>query len=100
MKSRSSVVSKPDVVKAVAEAEQITHAAAKTIIEAFFRNIFEGLKAGHAIELRDFGVFKAVQRKAKRGRNPKTGQLVMIPARRRVKFIVGANVRKAIQIIP
>lgn len=56
--------------------------AVNMIIDAFK----EEVKAGNQIALQGFGTFKVVETKAKKGRNPKTGEKIDIPAGRRVKF--------------
>ena len=64
-----------------------TQAEAKQAVEAIFKRLKAGLRSGETIILHGFGSFHVVMAKAKKGRNPKTGQEYLIPPRRRVKFI-------------
>jgi DNA-binding protein HU-beta len=54
------------------------------------------LRSGEAVTLTGFGAFKVVERRARTGRNPKTGAPITIPARRAVTFAPGKNLRKAV----
>jgi len=51
-----------------------------------FAIIGAALKKGDAVSISGFGSFKLVQRKARKGRNPRTGQGIQIPASKAVKF--------------
>ena len=53
----------------------------------------DALAAGGRIELRDFGVFRLHEISARQGRNPKTGASVAVPARKRVHFKAGREMR-------
>ena len=55
-------------------------------IDAFAAIIGVTAKAGGEVKVRDLGTFTAVDRAAKKGRNPKTGEAVDIPARRALFF--------------
>ena len=54
------------------------------------------LVAGERIELRDFGVFSVVRRKARLARNPKTGDAVQVPEKSVVKFKPGRLLRERV----
>ncbi len=64
-----------------------TQVEARQAVEAIFNRLKAGVRSGETIILHGFGSFHVVMAKAKKGRNPKTGQVYPIPARRRVKFI-------------
>lgn len=51
----------------------------KPVIEAFFDETIQTLAEGYRIEIRGFGAFSAKERKARLGRNPRTGEAVNIP---------------------
>ena len=59
------------------------------IMQMLFDGITEILVEEGHIELRNFGVFKVKERKPKKARNPRTGDSVMVPARRTVTFKPG-----------
>lgn len=66
------------------------------VIQLLLDNIIEDLGAGNRFELREFGVFEVVERKAKKARNPRTGAEVMIPAKKVVKFKNGRIMKERI----
>ena len=57
------------------------------ILEIVFSEIVESLRRGENIEIRGFGSYKVTTRKARIGRNPKTGeQNIQIPAKRAIRY--------------
>ena len=56
------------------------------ILEIIFLQILEALSRGENIEIRGFGTYKIVKRKARIGRNPKNSQLVQIPEKNAVRW--------------
>lgn len=65
----------------------------EAIIDSIFEEMITALCGGEKIEIRGFGSFKVKNRNAKRGRNPKTGEAVDIPAKRVPFFKVGRELR-------
>ena len=59
------------------------------IVEIIFLEISEALCREKNIEIRNFGIFKTVLRKARVGRNPKNSELVQIPEKRAIKWKMG-----------
>ena len=55
------------------------------------------LKEGESINLPGIGTFKVVERAARTGRNPRTGEQISIPARRQVKFAVSKSLSEALK---
>ena len=58
----------------------------KKILETIFLEITEALRSGKNIEIRGFGMYKMVKRKARIGRNPKNSELVQIPEKKAIKW--------------
>ena len=56
------------------------------IISIVFDEISEALKRGENIEIRGFGTYKIVTRKARQGRNPKSSETIQIPAKKAIKW--------------
>ena len=56
------------------------------ILEIIFSEISEALSRGENIEIRGFGTYKTIKRKARIGRNPKNSQLVQIPEKNAVRW--------------
>jgi DNA-binding protein HU-beta len=66
-------------------------------IDTLLDTITKGLKKDGEVKLVGFGVFKVQKRKARTGRNPKTGEAVKIPARKVVKFVPGKELKEAVK---
>ena len=75
-------MTKAELVEDVAQAAELTKKDAERLVEIVFESIIESLNHGEKIELRGFGSFRVRERGARRGRNPKTGDPVSIPAKR------------------
>jgi integration host factor subunit beta len=56
------------------------------IIEIIFLEVVGALRGGKNIEIRGFGTYKIVKRKARIGRNPKNSELVQIPEKKAIKW--------------
>ena len=89
-------MTKAELVEEVARAAELTKKDSEVIVEEVFKNIIEALNRGEKIELRGFGSFRVRQRDARRGRNPKTGAPVDIPAKRVPYFKPGKELKELI----
>lgn len=89
-------MTKADLVDDVANAAELTKKDAERLVEIVFESIIESLNHGEKIELRGFGSFRVRERGARRGRNPKTGQPVSIPAKRVPYFKAGKELKELI----
>ena len=56
------------------------------ILKIIFSEILDALKNGRNVEIRGFGTYKIIKRKARLGRNPKTSESVQIPAKKAIKW--------------
>ena len=79
-------MTKAELVEDVARAAELTKKDAERLVEIVFESIIETLNQGEKIELRGFGSFRVRERGARRGRNPKTGDPVSIPAKQVVRL--------------
>ena len=90
-------MNKQDLVKLVSEKTGITKEAAgqaqKTVIEA----IASALEKGDSVSLIEFGSFKVIDRAAREGRNPSTGEKMQIPASKAVKFTPSKALKERVQ---
>ena len=89
-------MTKAELVEDVAEAAELTKKDAERLVEIVFESIIETLNQGEKIELRGFGSFRVRERGARRGRNPKTGDPVSIPAKRVPYFKPGKELKELI----
>ncbi len=88
---------KRDIVLKISQDTQIKQVVVKEVVQRTFNAIFDALKSGKRIELRNFGVFQVKKRKKRIGRNPKTGEVVPVPERRTVVFKPGLEMKKSIK---
>ena len=63
------------------------------VVDVFFTEICERLTRGGRVELRGFGAFSTREREPRRGRNPRTGEAVDVPAKRVPYFKPGKEMR-------
>ena len=89
-------MTKAELVEDVARAAELTKKDAERLVELVFESIIETLNQGEKIELRGFGSFRVRGRGARRGRNPKTGDPVDIPAKRVPYFKPGKELKELI----
>ncbi len=89
-------MTKADLIAAVADKTGLTKAAAEKAVVAVTSSITETLASGEAVNLVGFGSFRPKHRAARKGRNPKTGEPMMIEASNSVRFSVGAALKKAV----
>lgn len=89
-------MTKAELVEDVAQAAELTKKDAERLVEIVFESIINTLNQGEKIELRGFGSFRVRERGARRGRNPKTGDPVDIPAKRVPYFKPGKELKELI----
>ena len=75
-------MTKADLIEEVAKIADITRKDSEVVVETIFDGIVHALRAGDKIEIRGFGSFRTRQRKARVGRNPKTGDKVEVAAKK------------------
>ncbi|MBX3292467.1 MAG: integration host factor subunit beta [Acidobacteria bacterium] len=89
-------MTKADLVEQVAREAEMTKKDAEQLVEIIFDSITESLNKGEKIELRGFGSFRVRERNSRKGRNPKTGEAVDIPAKRVAYFKPGKELKDLI----
>jgi integration host factor subunit beta len=89
-------MTKADLVEKVAKDAEMTKKDAEQLVEIVFESIIGSLNEGEKIELRGFGSFRVRERNARKGRNPKTGEAVSIPAKRVAYFKPGKELKELI----
>ncbi|MBR4492253.1 MAG: HU family DNA-binding protein, partial [Bacteroidales bacterium] len=75
----------------MAEKAGMTKVQAKKALDAMMDTTVETLKKGEKVVLLGFGTFSVVERPARKGRNPRTGEVIKIKASKSVKFKAGAG---------
>jgi integration host factor subunit beta len=95
-RNEAKTITKAELVESVANAAELTKKDAERLVEIVLDSIVETLSKGEKIELRGFGSFRVRERGSRRGRNPKTGAPVNIPAKRVPYFKPGKELRELI----
>ena len=75
-------MTKADLIEEVSRVAELTRKDSEIIVENIFDSVVRSLRAGDKIEIRGFGSFRTRQRKARVGRNPKTGDRVEVPPKK------------------
>lgn len=82
-------MNKGELVDAVAEKATVTKKQADAVISAVVESIMEAVSSGDKVTLVGFGSFEGRDRKEREGRNPKTGEKMIIPATKVPAFSAG-----------
>ena len=90
-------MTKEELIEKVASGASLSKADAARAINAAIGSITSALKKGQSVTLVGFGTFKVSKRKARKGRNPKTGEVITIKATRVPKFSAGKSLKDAVR---
>ena len=90
-------MNKQELIESIADKSHTTRSDSKKMLEAFIENVTETLARGDSVQLVGFGSFKTSERKARSGRNPRTGEAVEIPAKRVPSFTAGNTLKEAVK---
>lgn len=92
-----SALSKAQLVDVLCGELHLTRPDAKHLVEQFFESMRDELEHGRHVKLSGFGNFILRDKTERPGRNPKTGENVMVSARRVVTFKPGAKLKDKIE---
>ena len=84
-------MNKSELISKMAEISGMTKASAEKALNAFVEAVKVALEKGEEVSLVGFGTFMVAERAARKGRNPRTGEEIEIPAKKIVKFKPGSN---------
>lgn len=90
-------MNKADLVEKLAEKSGLTKAASEKLLNAFLESVTEILLAEGRLSLAGFGTFVVECRQERNGRNPRTGDVIKIPAAKVVKFRPGKKLKDTVQ---
>ncbi|QSX24197.1 HU family DNA-binding protein [Priestia megaterium] len=88
---------KAELIEAVASKSELTKQDAKKAVEALFETISTTLVKGEKVQLVGFGTFEVRERAERTGRNPQTGEEMMIPATKVPAFKAGKELKEAVK---
>lgn len=89
-------MNKNDLVGSVAAKADLSKADAAKAVDAVFEAVTEALKSGDEVRLVGFGTFAVAERAESKGRNPRTGEEITIPASKQPKFKAGKGLKDAV----
>ncbi|MEK7334217.1 MAG: HU family DNA-binding protein [Candidatus Binatota bacterium] len=89
-------MTKADLIDLVASKADIPKQKAEEIVNGVFDDIVAALKNGDKVNISGFGTFSVSERKARIGRNPKTGESIQIAASRAAKFKAGKTLKDSL----
>lgn len=81
---------------AIRQRTGITEADIDKVLDAQRDIVIEQASAGEEVRLPDFGKFEGVERSARTGRNPKTGEAIQIPAKKVLKFTAFSSAKERV----
>lgn len=89
-------VKKGQLVQILAERMNVPKKQSLEWLEAFTDEITKVLRKGDKVNITGFGIFKVANRKAREGRNPKTGEVIQIKASKKPRFTPGKLLKEAV----
>jgi len=90
-------MTKAELVTRIAQEAGLTKRQAERVVKACLASIQVALSRGEPITVVGFGTFSVRTRPGRKGRNLRTGQELMIPARKTLKFSAGKGLREAVR---
>ncbi len=90
-------MTKADLVEIIFEKVGLSKKEAQTIVESIFETISQAFREGESVKLSGFGTFNVRQKRARRGRNPKTGDELEITPRRVLTFRASNQMKAVIE---
>ena len=90
-------MTKTELIESVASKVDLPRATAERAVGTMFEDVIEALKRGDKVNISGFGTFSVSDRKARTGRNPKTGETIQIAASRAAKFKPGKTLKDCLK---
>ena len=90
-------MTKGELIASIGKEAKISKASAEKVVNAFTNAVMKALKNGDKLALTGFGTFSVAKRRARAGRNPRTGKEIKIPAMRVAKFKAGNLLKSAVK---
>lgn len=90
-------MTKAELIDKIASGAGLSKADASKALDSTLNAVKASLKKGQKVTLVGFGTFAVVKRKSRKGRNPRTGQVITIPAAKTPKFTSGKALKDAVR---
>jgi integration host factor subunit beta len=92
-------MNKSQLIEALAKAEDLTLKKAEEVVSTVFGDMEDALIRGERVEIRGFGSFKIKHYEGYEGRNPKTGEVIHVAAKKLPFFKVGKELKERVDLI-
>lgn len=90
-------MTKRDLIELVSKKANLTSKASREAVQAMLNGIRDSLKRGEKVVITGFGTFSVRKRAERPGRNPKTGEKIIIAARKAPGFTPGKTLKKVVR---
>jgi DNA-binding protein HU-beta len=90
-------MTKAELIDKIASGTGLSKADSSRALDSTLNSVRSALKKGQKVTLVGFGTFAVVKRKSRKGRNPRTGQVITIPAAKIPKFTAGKSLKDAVK---
>lgn len=90
-------MTKTEMIVELAERTDLSKVDAEKVLKAFIETVEDTLAKGEKIQLTGFGTFEVIERAAREGRNPKTGESMSIPETKSPKFKPGKSLKDLVK---
>jgi DNA-binding protein HU-beta/integration host factor subunit beta len=91
-------VTKKEIVRFISDELNLSQQDVKKVVQKTFDAVIDALAKEGRIELRNFGVFEVKERKARKARNPRTGEEVFVASKRVVTFKPGKEMEQIVGV--
>jgi DNA-binding protein HU-beta len=90
-------MNKGELIKKISTDAKVSKTQAQAALNSFITATSGALKKGDKVTLVGFGTFSTTKRSARKGRNPQTGKVINIPAKKVVRFRAGSDLSKKVK---
>jgi DNA-binding protein HU-beta len=89
-------MTKAELIDSISTKAELPKQKAEEVVNGLFDDIVGALKTGDKVNISGFGTFSVSERKARTGRNPKTGETIQIASSRAAKFKAGKGLKESL----
>lgn len=90
-------IKKSQLIQMIAEKNGLSKKDAETYLDSLVELLTDLMKKGEKVNITGFGIFKVADRKAREGRNPRTGETIQIPASKKMRFTPSKVLKEAVK---
>ncbi|GEO14225.1 HU family DNA-binding protein [Microvirga aerophila] len=91
-------MNKNELIDLLAEEHELTKTFARDLVDSIFQKITDSVQEGEEVAIFGFGKFKVVERGARKGRNPQTGEAIKIAASKNLKFESAKSLKETLNV--